>query len=417
MTDFVKTLCAALLLALGLPSPAAAQMCSDGEVLIVSSKPDGSSGRDLAVNTAFNGPDGQSYYDQFVASGAFAQGGMFHGFRPVSVTAPFGEFTLTILGYLDLDVNSYGAQLLRCPSAKKLSANSWRRYCEDDRFVPAINVLSGKAVRPFDMARLPIDPLRCSAPSRFGDPAFAVRAGFTHWAPMDSDVSGFQSAYYINPDWRTSAGDLAELHFSGTTRHEGNSTAKVWPYSQNDILIMLAVTSGDQPITGFDGVTLRAANGGKDLETFYSTTTDEYKVWQYSGEKRCGVKRLGYTSNDRAPSCGHECFLTRADLDAYRNQVSCINGNARWIVISIAGALFQKHPLPPADRGASQVRKEMDVIQRKEEAARKRNGELTLTETVERAGSLAVHVRWKGSDHVTIPIDDHFRTSLWNPEK
>ena len=415
MTDFVKTLCAALLLAFCFASPAAAQMCSDGEVLIVSSKPDGTSGRDLAVNAAFNGPDGQSYYDQFATSNAFTQGGVFHGFRPVSVAVPFGEFTRVITGNSNLF--RYGAQLLRCPSAKKLSAESWRRYCEYDRLVPTIHVLSGKAVRPFDMARLPIDPLHCSAPSRLGDPDFAVRAGYTHWAPTESEVSGYQSAYYIDPNWQTGAGVLAELYYSGTTRHEGNSSARVWPYSQNDIMIILALTSGDEPITGFGGVTLRAANGGKDLETFYSTTTDDYKLYQYSGEKRCGVKRLGYMSNDKAPSCGHECFLTRADLDAYRNQVSCINGNARWILVSLAGALFQKHPLPPADRGASQVRKEMDVIQRKEEAARKRNDELTLTEKVERAGSLAIHVKWKGSDHVTIPIDDHFRTALWNPEK
>lgn len=421
--QLVKAICAALLLALGFASPAMAQMCSDGEVLIVASHLDGPPGgtsgyeiRELPVNLGFNGENGRAIYDQLVVSDAFRRGGVLDGFKPSSVLVSLGEFSHAVMGHSGaISIYGVGAQLLQCSSAKKLGADSWRRYCDDGRFLPGIYVMSGKAVRPFDMDKLPINPQRCSDPSRLGDPDFALRAGYRHWAPIDSDIPDFDLAYYLNPDWQT--GNLAFLYSSGTRSHDGNTSAKVWPYSQNDIMISLAVTSGDEPITGFEGVTLRAADSGKDLETFFSTITDSYKAWQFSGEQRCGVGTLGQMANDQLPMCQYKCYLTRDDLIAGRNAVSCINGNAHWIGITIAGALYQKHALPPAERGASQVRREMDVIQRKEAAARKRRGELTLTEKVERAGSLAVHVKWKGSDAVAIPVDDYFRTSLWSPEK
>lgn len=423
MKRFAVNLCAALLLALGLASPAAAQMCSDGEVLIVASHlngpPGGKSGyeiRELPVNLGFNGENGQAIYDQLVASDAFVRGGVLDGFKPNSVFAPFSEFIREVIGGGgEYTLYGVGAQLLQCSSAKKLNTESWRSYCEDGRFLPGVYLMSGKAVRKFDMDKLPINPQRCSDPSRLGDPAFALRAGYTHWAPRDSTLSGFRLAYNITLEKGESGG--AYLYYSGTEQEDGEPNSGRWPDNSNKIIFLMALTSGDEPITGFDGVTLRD-DGGRELETFYSTTSDYYKVWEFSGEPRCGARTLAAISDDiPAATCTHQCFLIQADLFARRGEVSCINGGAHWIRIEIAGKLIQNQLLPPAGSNASQVRREMDVTQRKEAAARKRRGELTLTEKVERAGSIAVHVKWKGSDFVAIPVDDVFRTSLWNPEK
>lgn len=428
MNGFVKALCAALLLALGLASPAMAQMCSDGEVLIVASHlngpPGGKSGYEiqkLPVNIGFNGDNGQAIYDQLIASDAFVRGGVLDGFKPNSVFAPFSQFIHEVMGGGgEYTLYGDGAQLLQCSSAKKLSVDSWRRYCKDGQFLPGIYLMSGKAVRPFDMDRLPINPQRCSDPSRLGDPDFALRAGYTHWAPMDSNLLGVSLAYNITIDRQRH--EAAYLYYSGTEQDGGEPNSGRWPYSSSKIQFLMVLTSGDEPITGFDGVSLRGdgarTGGDKDLLAFYSTTSGSYKLYQFSGEPRCGAETLGAISDDMlAAICMHKCFLTQADLIAKRGEVSCINGGAHWIQIEIAGTLYQNQLLPPAGSNASQVRREMDVTQRKEAAARKRRGELTLTEKVERAGSIAVHVKWKGSDFVAIPVDDVFRTSLWNPEK
>lgn len=421
MKQFTIAICAALLFTLGFASPVAAQICSDGEVLIVASRlagePGGSNGHDfttLHVNFGGNGPNGQVYYDQLVASDAFTRGGALYGFKPNSNFAPLGEFADSLSGrgrwYLAF---RSGAQLLRCSTAKKLSTEAWRRYCGDetstfatiDKFVPVIYVLSGKTVRPFDMDKLPINPLQCS------DPARRSAIGPTGWTPIEPPGEGQSAITYRGQ--AMAPGEEVTLIYSGTQKSNGNYGGKIWPTSTSKIVFLIALTSGDQPIIGFDGISLRDGRNGRDLETFYSTTSKDYDLYHFSDAERCGTFTLGGLSEETQARCSYQCFRTRAELASQRGATSCENGDARWIMVIVAGELSEKRKLDPGESDESRVQKMLD----QEAAQRARRGELSLTEKVDRASLLAVQVKWKGSESVTLPIDDLFRTSLWDPKK
>ncbi len=137
MRLIAKGLCAALLFLLGFATPAAAQICSDGEILLISNHLRNSEGTnptgktsELPFNSGGNGPNMASYYDQIAASDGFSDGGAFSGYRPVMYTAALVEFADLMMnrGMWCLEYRD-GVQILRCASARKLSPTSWQGYC------------------------------------------------------------------------------------------------------------------------------------------------------------------------------------------------------------------------------------------------------------------------------------------------
>jgi hypothetical protein len=194
-----------------------------------------------------------------------------------------------------------------------------------------------------------------------------------------------------------------------------NDSGVLWPTSVSNISFQIVLTSGAEPLTGFEGVSLRKELGGEDRVTFYSIPThDDSYVWLLLPP--CGNYTLAYLPNGDEAQCVNLCYRVYDDLAAQQNDIACDSGEAHWILIVVVGALTERQKLAPAGPGATETRKVMEGIEREDEEKAARNGWLSLDEEVSTANFLIVHTKWKGALGALFQIDDTFRKAMWNPE-
>lgn len=230
------------------------------------------------------------------------------------------------------------------------------------------------------------------------------------WAPIDSGRPGLSAITYRGADMLP--GEEATFVYSQMQADMEFDGDSIWPTNVRDVALAIIVTSGAEPITGFEGVTLRGDLQGDDLETFYNAAVTDSIFTM--GLPSCGGYTLGDLPDGTEAQCMNMCFRNYDDLRAQHDVVACDSGEAHWIAIVLSGRLSERAKIPPAEPGASNVRKFMDVMQAVDEREAAENGWLNLAQEVAAANYLIVHVKWKGARAALFQIDDTFRRAMWD---
>lgn len=230
------------------------------------------------------------------------------------------------------------------------------------------------------------------------------------WEPVDSGHEGVSAITFRGKDMLP--GEEATFLYSGMQADMEFDDGGIWPTNARDVFFAIVVTSGSEPITGFEGVTLRGDLQGEDLVTFYNAAVTD-SIFSM-GLPSCGGYTLGDLPDGTEAQCMSMCFRNYDDLRAQHDVVACDGGEAHWIAILLSGRLSERAKIPPAEPGASEARKFMDVMQAVDEREAAENGWLTVEQMVAAANYLIVHVKWKGAAAALFLIDDTFRKAMWD---
>lgn len=189
------------------------------------------------------------------------------------------------------------------------------------------------------------------------------------------------------------------------------------------VILVAALTSGSVPITGFDGVATAAFAAGNRRREEIGLYRPKDATGRPNPDGKCAdVVRFWEFGG---PSCSHACFVTREDLEARRNAVSCDSGKAYWIAIEIVRALGGNarfpNPAPPSDpnsqrlQGLYKMRLRAYEAQGREMDAAIARGEASwlFQSQVENSTMLRVKVRHGRWESMDLDIDDNFRRTLY----
>lgn len=200
------------------------------------------------------------------------------------------------------------------------------------------------------------------------------------------------------------------------------------PYSSDPeesafFILLLALNSGGEPITGFDGVsmaTLGPDNRAREEIALYSLSGPQGRS---NPEAKCGehVRLWDFGG----PFCRHECFVSRDDLEGRRNAVPCAGGSAYWIAIEVVRAIggnrrFRRPDAPsdPSNRRLQQIHgqqlKAYEAQGREMDAAMARGEPGWLfSSQVANSKRLLIKVRHGKSVSMHLDLDDNFRRTIY----
>lgn len=227
--------------------------------------------------------------------------------------------------------------------------------------------------------------------------ATPVLAG--EWVPVESLLEGLSAITYRSE--KMLPGEEATLFYRGTDVDMASvSGLKMDLFLQNTVMMQIALTSGDEPIIGFEGVTLRQERDGEDIMVLYDVVNDE-DAYSFL-RPACGTNTLQDLPDGTEPICSNSCFRSYDDAALQRDAVACNGGEAHWILIVIVGTLREQLGSTGSDKAIADAigsgpRKSYDQI-------------------MASANYLIVHVKENNSSHTNFPLDDTFRLAMWNLE-
>jgi len=133
-----------------------------------------------------------------------------------------------------------------------------------------------------------------------------------------------------------------------------------------------------EPITGFEGISLRADREGDDLLDLYIDGPAPAGSSFLNPPGSCGM-------HDRPSQnqCQHACYRSREDGMTGANPVDCASGEGRWIAVAMVMAFCH-------DTGAQ------------------------MPEGLARSNFMMIKVKSSSFSSSNVPIDDVFRSTLWS---
>lgn len=223
-------------------------------------------------------------------------------------------------------------------------------------------------------------------------------------------------------------GESVNIAVTPLLRYKGNFlpdsfSRKAYPPEDHLFVLMrLVLTSGNDPITGFDGVATYPARDNRDWISFYDPRDKDGKPL---GTGQCAgyVQQWEYSFS---PKCEHSCYRTLDDLKRESNAVGCESGLGYWIEIRIVreiGGFAQfEYPQAPADPDNRDSKWVYDLKVKAHNAqlleigdAFRRGGPPYLFERrVESSSRLVVKIRHGQWTSMDLTLDDAFRQTLFH---
>ena len=264
--------------------------------------------------------------------------------------------------------------------------------------------------------------------------ALSLLAGLVHpasageWREVPPPRQGMNAVGYFSD--KLEPGEMAML---ATTPTEivGRSDS---PRYRNALVLLIVLNSGDIPISGFDGVTLRPASGDKELFAFYNYYAKRdgtrAELERLSGNDHpCStwdvIEMRGNDGESAPAQCAHICYPTLAGLHTQTGDVPCDSGKAYWIAISIVGMLNATAPILPPDPplsahgeyGKIVYQHTVKAYEEQQKAIRDAaaKGEPYLfDDAVTAASQLIVKIRHGDDTYFRLTLDDAFRKVLFS---